>query len=221
MSDRMSFEDRVVLAVVEALRGTLHRWVRAVSVDVDEPAGSACVFFASGEQATDIDAGIDEFSARLRDQTSSWLEHSTDHWIGHSLADWPGIDARTVVSMREALPGKGISSETEFAVLTTISLQAALAGSFGPELWGVSFRSDASTRVAEVYLAFEGGPGRVDRYELEELESSLDNSSDDTWWRIHVWVGDRADFAEWPGHDLRRVYLQRRVDAAAPDDFED
>ena len=222
MNHEIGIEDRVVLAVADALVGTISYWVRGVAVRVDEDEGAAEVLFASAENPTgDTTEGIAEFSARLDESSSSWLRHTTQHWIGHGFSEWPGRDARIVFMTRDPPGGRGMNQELEFANAAVITIAGMLSCAFGPEMWGVAFTSEAATRTVDVHLAFNRDLTRQDRFELEEFLFALEVQDTSTLWRGHVWMGDVRDFRDWPGYRLRRVHLQRSPDRPVPDDFED
>jgi hypothetical protein len=221
MTHEIGFEDRVALAVADALVGTISYWVRGVAVRVDEAAGRAEVFFASAENPSgDTTDGISEFSIRLDRSSSSWLQHSTQHWIGHGFDDWPGRGHRVVFATRDPPGGRGMSQELEFENAAVITIAGMLSCAFGPELWGVAFSSDAATRTVDIHLAFGRELTRQDRFELEEFIFVLDSQDPSALWRPHIWIGDLRDFRTWPGYRMRRVHLQRSPDRPVANDFE-
>lgn len=218
--EETGFEDRVVLAVVDALAHTISYWVRGVAIDVDEDDGTAAVMFACPVDPGDVRDGIAEFSARLDAAASSWLRHSTELWITPILDDWPGNDRRVVFATRVPPPDRGVGPEAEFQNDAVLLITAAIGASFGPELWGVSFASDAATRSVDISLAFSRPPDRQDRYEIEEFETTLSSFRTDVFWQTSVWVGALAELHDWPGYGDRRVALQRPPNVVVPDDFD-
>jgi len=213
MTDEHAFENRVVLAVTDALVGTLAYWVRAVAVRVDEPAGFVDVFFACAEDPVgETVTALGEFSSRLHDSSSAWLRHTTHLWLGHGLDGWPGRVHRRVFATRVPADGIGMTPAAEFKNAAAVTIAATMSRAFGPELWAATFSSDAATRTVDLHLAFSRDLTAQDRFELEGLLDVLDAQDPTTLWRPHVWIGDIRDADDWPGVGLTPVYFRRSPD---------
>jgi hypothetical protein len=221
MTDEIDFEDRVVLAVTDALVGTLAYWVRAVAVRVDESDGFVEVFFAGAEDPVgETVTAIGEFSSRLHDSSSTWLRHTTHLWLGYGFDEWPGRVHRRVFATRVPADGMGMTPAAEFKNAAAVTIAATMSHAFGPELWAATFSSDASTRTVDLHLGFSRDLTGQDRFGLEGLLDVLDGQDPSTLWRPHVWIGDIRDAADWPGVGLTPIYLQRSPDSPFPDDYE-
>lgn len=220
MTHETTFEDRVSLAVTDALVGTISYWVRGVAVRVDENEGTAEVLFASPETWVEIHNGIADFSARLDEAASDWLAHSTEFWQGHGLEDWPGRTARVVFATRVPLTDWGMDQEAEFANYAGLVIAGCMAGAFDAHMWGASFRCDAATRTVDIHLAFSREPSLLDHWRIEELVVDLESVSVATGWPMHVWVGEVEDANDWPGRRLRQILRRRDPHEVVPDDFE-
>lgn len=219
LSDGQAFEDRVTLAVVDALVGTASYWVRGVSIRVDPDARHVLVMFATAETNIEITGSVAAFSARLGRATSSWLRHDTEHWVGPELGFWPGRHDRLVYATRVP-PIDGMTPQLEYENAVALTLSEALCGALGPEMWGATFTADARTRDVRLYLSFHRPLTRHDRYELDELVTLVDSWMWDSDFRIHIHVGDVDDpQREWAGEGHRRLYRQRWPSSLLPDDF--
>ena len=94
----------------------------------------------------------------------------------------------------------------------------ALAGRFGPNLWGFAIRPDHAARAVDVFFHFEDEPTELDRYEMGEFYSTFEgNTAGRVDYRHHRVVGPRVDFRLDHSDGMRWLHLSRHPGVTVTD----
>lgn len=97
MTTNPEFENKIVLAAINALIGSITPYVAAVSVDVDQDAETAKFYFALTARDGILESLLDDLPTDISVLTDDAVYVSIDYWIGEKWYEgWPGADKRMI-----------------------------------------------------------------------------------------------------------------------------